>query len=61
MPGCIMDTTKNPVPFNNFLTIVAIFVSNGLQCGLRSTKMNLIEKENILHAKMNKIGLGQKR
>ena len=48
-----MDTAKlmdvHYIPFNNFFTIVVMSVSNSLLCALRSAKMNLIEKQNILH------------
>ena len=43
-----MDTAKfldlHYILFNNFLSIVVMFVSNGLLCAQRSAKMNLIEK-----------------
>ena len=48
-----MDTAKildvHYIPFNNFFTIAVMFVSNGLLYAFRSAKMNLIEKQNILH------------
>ena len=42
------------IPFDKLLTIVAMFISNGLLCAPRSAKMNLIEKQNILREKWNK-------
>ena len=46
-----MDTVKildvHYIPFNNFFTVVVVFISNGLLCAFRSAKMNLIEKQNI--------------
>ena len=45
-----MDTAKildvHYIPFNNFFTIVVMFVSYGLVCAFMSAKMNLIEKQN---------------